>query len=163
MKIKALTLILARGGSQRIPEKNIAKLGGIPLIAHTIRAAKKSKYVSRIVVSTDCPKIAKVANKHGAETPFFRPAEISQWSSTEHEAIKHALDWLKDNERYKPDMIVKLFPTSPFRKAKSIDRCMELMANNWECDSVRSVRKVKEHPYKMWTIRLHASRLKPLT
>jgi len=150
--MKILAIILARGGSQRIPRKNIVRLGGVPLIAHTIRAAKKSKYIDRIIVSTDDLDIGAAAKRYGAEVPFYRPADISRWSSSEHEALKHALDWLKKNEKYKPDIVVKLFPTSPFRKTASIDRCIELLADDWNSDSVRSIRRCKEHPYKMWTI-----------
>jgi len=147
-----MALILARGGSQRIPRKNIKLLGGKPLIAYTIEAAKKSKYINRIIVSTDDDEIAKVAKEYGAEVPFYRPKEISQSSSTELEAFEHALNWLKENEGYVPDIIVKLFPTSPFRRVESIDNCIELMFKNPEADSVRSVRKCTEHPYKMWKI-----------
>lgn len=150
--MKILALILARGGSQRVPKKNIATLGSHPLIWHTIRQAKRSKYIKRVIVSTDDKEIAKVSQRYGAETPFRRPPELSQFCSTEHEAIKHALDWLKENDQYVPDLVVKLFPTSPFRTVYSIDKCIELMIANPDADSVRSVRKVKEHPYKMWTI-----------
>lgn len=150
--MKILALILARGGSQRVPGKNIKELGGRPLICYTIEAAKKSRHINRIVVSTDDKEIAEVAKKCGAEAPFFRPAEISHGHSTELEAFEHALQWLKEKEGYEPDLIVKLFPTAPFRKAESIDRAVELMLANPDADSVRSVRPCSEHPYKMWTI-----------
>ena len=150
--MKVLALILARGGSVRIPDKNITPLGGHPLIFYTIDAAKKSKHINRILVSTDSREIADVAMKCGAEAPFLRPAEISKSDSTELEAFEHALGWLKENEGYVPDIIVKLFPTSPFRTTESIDKCIELLIANPDADSVRSVRLCKEHPYKMWTI-----------
>jgi len=146
-------LILARGGSQRIPKKNIKLLGGKPLIQYTIEIAKKSKYINRIIVSTDDEEIANIARRCGAEVPFLRPKEISQVDSTELQAFEHALKWLKENEGYEPDLIVKLFPTSPFRKVESINKCIELMIANPDADSVRSVKKCTEHPYKMWKIR----------
>jgi len=158
--LKILCLILARGGSKRIPKKNIAPLRGEPLIAYTIECAKKSKYINRIIVSTDDAEIAAVARKYGAEAPFFRPAEISQADSTELEAFKHALEWLKQNEGYEPDLIVKLFPTSPFRKAETVDKAIELLFTNPDADSVRSVTLCSEHPHKMWTI--EGNRLKSL-
>lgn len=157
--MKVLALILARGGSTRIPKKNITLLGGHPLIFYTIDAAKKSKCINRIIVSTDSREIADAAVKCGAEAPFLRPAEISKSDSTELEAFEHALGWLKENEGYVPDLIVKLFPTSPFRKAESIDKAVELMIANPDADSVRSVCLCKEHPYKMWTI--ENNRLRP--
>ena len=114
-KKKIMCLILARGGSKRIPHKNIKKLVGKPLIAYTIECAKRSKYINRIIVSTDDKVIAKVAKEYGAEVPFYRPDEISQDDSTELDSFKHALSWLKENENYEPDLIVKLFATAPFR------------------------------------------------
>ena len=151
--MKNLCLILARGGSIRIPKKNIKKLGTYPLIYYTIRAAQKSKYVNRIIVSTDDEEIAGVAKKYGAEVPFYRPKEISKADSTELEAFEHALNWLKENEGYVPDLIVKLFPTNPFRSAESIDKAIEIMLAHPEADSIRSVRLCSEHPYKMWIIK----------
>jgi N-acylneuraminate cytidylyltransferase len=150
--MKILALILARGGSVRIPKKNIKKLGKFPLIYYTIKAAKKSKHINRVIVSTDDEEIAKVAEKYGAEVPFYRPKEISRGDSTELEAFEHALNWLKEKEGYVPDYIVKLFPTSPFRTTESIDKAIELMLANPYADSVRSVRLCSEHPHKMWSL-----------
>lgn len=151
--MKILCLILARGGSKRIPKKNLTLLGGKPLIAHAIECAKASKYINRIIVSTDSEEIARVAKRYGAEVPFKRPKNISQWNSTELSAFKHALGWLKKNEGYKPDIIVKLFSTSPFRTTKSVDRAIRLLMSNPDADSLRSVRLCSEHPYKMWAIK----------
>jgi N-acylneuraminate cytidylyltransferase len=151
--MKILGLILARGGSVRVPKKNIKKLGNYPLIYYTIRAAKESKYINKIIVSTDDEEIARVSKKYGAEVPFYRPDDISKENSPEFEAIKHALDWLKKNEGYVPDLIVKLFPTTPFRTSKSIDKAIKLMLANPRADSVRSVTLCSEHPYKMWVIK----------
>lgn len=150
--MKILCLILARGGSVRVPTKNIKKLGRYPLIYYTIHAAKKSKYINRIIVSTDDEEIARIAKKYGAEVPFYRPKEISKTDSTELAAFEHALGWLKEHEGYVPDLIVKLFPTAPFRKTESIDKAIELMLANPQADSVRSVTLCSEHPYKMWII-----------
>ncbi len=158
--MKVLCLILARGGSQRIPNKNIKILGDKPLIAYTIECAKKSKYINRIIVSTDSNEIAKVSMEFGAEVPFRRPTEISQGNSTELEAFEHTLKWLKENEDYVPDFIVKLFPTSPFRKTESVDKAIELLMSNPDADSVRSVRLCSEHPHKMWTIDKENNRLR---
>lgn len=150
--MKVLALILARGGSQRVPKKNILPLNGKPLIAYTITCAMDSKHINRIIVSTDSPEIAEVAKEWGAEVPFLRPHEISRSDSTELDAFKHALHWLKTHEDYEPDMIVKLFPTAPFRKPESIDACVDLMLANPQADSVRSVKMCSEHPFKMWKI-----------
>lgn len=150
--MEILAFIPARAGSRRIPNKNIKPLCGKPLIAYTIEVAKKSKYVSRIVVSTDSEEIAVVAKNYGAEVPFLRPPEISQADSTEIEFFDHALNWFLENEGYVPDLIVLLYPTSPFRKAESIDKAIEEILRHPEADSLRSVKKCSEHPYKMWVI-----------
>lgn len=151
-RMKILAFIPARSGSKRIPKKNIKPLAGKPLIAYTIEAAKKSKYINRIVVSTDSEEIASVAKQYGAEVPFLRPESISRSDSTEMEFFEHALNWFSKNENYEPDLIVLLYPTSPFRKPESIDKAVETMLRHPEADSLRSVRLCSEHPYKIWVI-----------
>lgn len=150
--MKILAFIPARAGSKRIPDKNIKPLNNKPLIAYTIESAKKSKYINRIVVSTDSEKIAAVAEKYGAEAPFLRPKEISKSDSTEMQFFEHALNWFSENENYQPDLIILLYPTSPFRKPESIDKAIEEMLKHPEADSLRSVKLCSEHPYKMWVI-----------
>ena len=149
--MEILALILARGGSVRIPNKNIAKLNGKPLIAYTIEAAKKSKYINRIIVSTDDRDISLMSQKLGVEV-IKRPEIISMSSSTEYEAISHAVNEL-NGQNYVPDIIVKLFPTSPFRTVESIDNAINILLQDNMLDSVRSVRLCKEHPYKMWMMK----------
>lgn len=150
--MKILAFIPARGGSKRIPDKNIKLLKDKPLIAYTIDAAKASKYINRIVVSTDSEKIASIAKDYGAEVPFLRPEEIAQGDSTEMQFFEHALNWFSVHEKYEPDLIVLLYPTSPFRRADSIDMAIKEMLKHPQADSLRSVRLCSEHPYKMWTI-----------
>ncbi len=150
--MKILAFIPARSGSKRIPDKNIKLLDGKPLIAYTIEAAKTSKQINRIVVSTDSKDIAAVSRQYGAEVPFMRPEDISQSDSTEMQFFEHALSWFADHENYEPDLIVLLYPTSPFRRSNSIDSAIEEMLKHPEADSLRSVRLCSEHPYKMWVI-----------
>lgn len=157
--MKIMALIPARAGSKRIPNKNIVPLAGKPLIAYTIEAAGKSKYINRTVVSTDSDKIAAVARKYGAQTPFLRPRKISNVHSTEMQFFDHCLGQLKKNEDYEPDLIVLLYPTAPFRGVRSIDKAVRLMLAHPKADSLRSVRLCSQHPFKMWTI--NNRRLKP--
>jgi len=147
-----MALIPARSGSKRVPLKNIRSLCGKPLIAYTIEAAKASRLINRVIVSTDSAEIANITKQYGAEVPFLRPEGISTADSTELEFFDHALDRLEKDEGYIPDIIVLLYPTSPFRKTESIDRAIETIMDHPECDSLRSIRKCSEHPYKMWTI-----------
>ena len=151
--MKILGLIPARKGSKRIPNKNILKIGDQPLIAYTIKCAGHSEYINRIIVSTDSKEIASIAQAYKAEVPFLRPAEISKSDSTELEFLDHTIDWLQENESYIPDLIVLLYPTSPFRKPESIDRAVEKIIEHPEADSLRSITKCSEHPYKMWTVK----------
>jgi N-acylneuraminate cytidylyltransferase len=146
-----LALIPARGGSERVINKNIKLLCGKPLVAYSIQAALKSEFVNRVVVSTDNEKIASVAGEYGAEVPFLRPDEISDKNSTEFQFLQHALEWLKKNEQYQPDLIVLLYPTSPFRTTESIDKAIKTISRYPDADSLRSIKKCSEHPYKMWT------------
>ena len=150
-RFNILALIPARCGSKRIKNKNIRLLGGKPLIAYTIEAAKQSKYIDRVVVSTDGKRIADIAVEYGAEVPFLRPPEISTAKSTEFEFHLHALEWLKQNDGYEPELIVNLYPTSPFRKSSTIDSAVKEMLSHPEADSLRTVKRCSEHPYKMWT------------
>ena len=108
---KIIALIPARGGSKSIPRKNIYPVAGKPLIAHSIRQALESKYISRVIVSTDDEEIADVSRQWGAEVPFMRPAEFSQDQSLDIEVFDHALRWLKKNEAYEPELVVHLRPT----------------------------------------------------
>src|SRR3989344_4667559 len=94
-----LAIVLARGGSKRIPGKNIRPVFGKPLIAWTIEAAKKSKYIDRIIVSTDDSKIAQVAKKYGADVPFKRPEDLSSDTATSISAILHTLKWIKEHDK----------------------------------------------------------------
>ena len=148
--MEVLGLIPARSGSQRVKNKNIRLLNGKPLIYYTIKAAIDSKLISRVLVTTDSEEIQKFALKNGVEAPFLRPIEISGEFSTEYQFHKHALEYLNNKEGYKPDIIVNLYPTSPFRKPETIDSAIRIYIENIEFDSLRSIVKCKEHPYKMW-------------
>lgn len=145
-------LILARGGSKRVPRKNIKELAGKPLLAYTIEQGKASKYIDRMIVSTDDEEIAKVAREYGAEVPFLRPAELAGDSITDFPVFVHALEWFAEYEGYKPDIVVQLRPTHPLRKSGDIDRAVEILAGHPEADSVRTVKEPDQTPYKMYKI-----------
>lgn len=142
MKGGVLVVIPARGGSVRVPKKNIKILNGKPLIAYAIEAAKNSKTVDRIIVSTDADDIKDVAIKFGAEVPFTRPASLSEDVPTE-DVVIHAVDWLNTNEHYYPDIIVCLEPPKPFRKAEHIDKCVQSILADETIDSAITVNNVR--------------------
>ncbi len=150
-----LALIPARGGSKSVPRKNIISLLGKPMVAWPIEHALASKYITRVIVSTDDEEIANIALSFGAQVPFMRPAELSGDFSLDVEFHRHALEWLSENENYVPDMVVNLRPTPPSRLPATIDRAIELFAAHPEADSLRSVHLAKESPFKMWLIDEH--------
>jgi CMP-N,N'-diacetyllegionaminic acid synthase len=145
-----LALIPARAGSKSIPRKNVREVAGVPLIVHSIRHAQASQRITRIVVTTDGQEIADVASAAGAEVPFFRPAEFSQDLSPDLDFVRHALEWLRDNEGYVPDMVVQLRPTTPLRDVRLIDKAIDDFAANPAADSLRAVVGACFTPYKMW-------------
>ncbi|MBU2025907.1 acylneuraminate cytidylyltransferase family protein, partial [Patescibacteria group bacterium] len=144
-----LALIPARGGSKGIPGKNIKPLLGIPLIAWTIRAAQKSKYIDRIIVSTDCLKIKKTAQKFRAEVPFSRPKALARDSSSADDVVSHALSWLGRKEKKQYDILALLQPTSPLRNNRHIDEALEKFITAKQADSLITVKEAGENPFWM--------------
>ena len=145
-----LALIPARGGSKGIPRKNLILLAGRPLIVHTIDQSRRSRHITRAIVSTDDAEIAQVARDWGAEVPFMRPSEYAQDLSPDIDAFRHALNWLREHEDYRPDLVVHLRPTGPVRRVEQIDQAIELMMEHPDADSLRSVSWPIQTPYKMW-------------
>ena len=117
--MKILVLILARGGSKRLPNKNILKLGKKHLINWSIDFAKKIPFVCDILVSTDSKKIGSIARKKGVLVPWLRPKRLSLDKTKSHEAALHAINWYENNIQ-KVDALMLLQPTSPFRRLKTI-------------------------------------------
>lgn len=148
--METLALIPARSGSKGVADKNVRPLAGKPLLAHSIAHALGSSLVNRTLVSTDSAKYAEIAKSHGAEVPFLRPPEIAGDLSTDLEVFAHALSWLRDNEGYEPDICLHLRPTYPFRRTKDVDSVIEILVQNPELDSVRTVVPSPETPLKMW-------------
>lgn len=134
-----IAIIPARGGSKGLPGKNIKILNGKPLIAYTIEAAKKSKYIDRVVVTTDDEKIAEAAKKYGAELPFMRPAELSTDTASAVDVYLHAVEFLKE-ENQNIEKFMVLLPTAPLRNEKNIDEAVELFQEK----EARTLISVKE-------------------
>jgi len=146
-------IITARGGSVRLPGKNVRKLDGRPLIHHTIRAARESNAIDRIVLSTDDPHIAEVAKEAGAEVPFMRPKELSHGNATSRDVLLHAVGVLEEAGEGM-DAFCLLQPTSPLRTAEDIDGAVALFMEK-EADSVIGVTEF-EHPLE-WMLELNES------
>ena len=118
---KIIAVIPARGNSKAIPKKNIYKILGKPLIYYTINEAKKSKFITYILLSTDSKKIKKIAEKIGAPAPFLRPKNLSTDFVPSLPVVKHAVNFMEKIKGEKYDYILMLQPTSPLRKFKDID------------------------------------------
>lgn len=124
-----IAMIPARGGSKRIPRKNIRDFAGKPAIAHAIDAAKKAGIFDRIIVSTDDDEIAAVAEQFGAEVPFRRPANISDDHATTLDVIKHTIEWA-EGEGMDIDALCCIYPINPFLEAEDLKKAYELLADN---------------------------------
>ncbi len=148
MIMKVLAIIPARGGSKSVPDKNIRDLAGFPLIAYSIAAAKLSKMITKIIVSTDSHKIASIARTYGAEVPFMRPDAISQDHSVDHEFMVHALQYLDHEFGYVPHYIVHVRPTTPWRTPEIMDEAIQLFYSKSDASALRSVQQT-DTPYKL--------------
>lgn len=154
-----VALIPARSGSKRVVDKNARVLGGHPLIAYTIAAARASGIFDAVICSTDTGRLARIAHHYGAEIPFLRSAEFATSTSPDVEWVEDMLKRLKAEGR-SYDCFSILRPTSPFRTAGTIKRAWSEFLAEPGVDSLRAVEKVSQHPGKMWVVR--GKRMMPL-
>lgn len=140
---KVLAIIPARAGSKRLVNKNIQKLNGKPLICWTIDSAKKSRYIDKIVVSTDSKEIQSLATDSGVEAPFIRPAILSNDTADSLSVLKHSIEFFKNQFEY----VILLQPTSPLRNSDDIDNAIEIIDDN--IPAIVSVCKTEHSP--LWT------------
>ena len=147
--MEILTIIPARSGSKSLPKKNILELKGKPLLCHSIDYSLKSKLVSTTIVSTDSQSIADIAKNYGASVPFIRPDEFAQDDTRDYPVIRHALDFFEAQGQIF-DLYILLRPTSPMRRPGLIEKAIEIIMNNSMATSVRSMARIKEHPYRSW-------------
>jgi len=145
-------IIPARGGSKGVPKKNVKLLGGYPLIAYSIAAAKLSKKTARVVVSTESKEIAEIAEQFGAEVPFLRPAELAGDRSPDIDFVNHAIDWFRDHDTQQPEFFVHLRPTTPLRDPALVDAAIREIVANDRATALRSVQELAEPPWKMFMI-----------
>ncbi|MFP3917200.1 acylneuraminate cytidylyltransferase family protein [Lysinibacillus telephonicus] len=154
MNHRILAIIPARGGSKGVPRKNIRDLAGKPLIAWTIEEAKKSKYITKLILSSEDEEIIKVAKEYGCEVPYVRPLELAKDDTPGIDPIIHALQ-----QHHDFDYVVLLQPTSPLRTVEDIDRCISFIIEN-NADFCVSVTESEESPYWMYTF--ENGKMKPL-
>jgi CMP-N,N'-diacetyllegionaminic acid synthase len=145
---RAVALIPARSGSERVRDKNVRPLAGHPLLAYAIASARRAGVFERVVCSTDSGRIAEVAQRYGADVPFLRPTDLATSTSPDIEWITHALDQL--DEHY--DLFAIVRATNPFRGPDVLQRGFDQLIATPEADSIRAVELVKQHPGKMWVL-----------
>jgi CMP-N,N'-diacetyllegionaminic acid synthase len=150
--LKIYAIIPARSGSTRVPNKNILEVNGKPLLAHSIVQAKESKYIDRIILSTDSEEYAEIGSKYGAEVPFIRPSEISGKLATDIEFFQHAHRFFCEKEE-RPDLYVLLRPTSPIRPVGLIDKLIEIFKDKTNYSSLRTYSANKICALKSYTIK----------
>ena len=146
--MKVLGIIGIRSGSKGVKDTNIKMLFGTPLVGWIIEAAKKSKYLNRIIVSTDSEKYAKIVKSLGAEVPYIRPKTLAMDDSPEIEYIMDTLNWLKANENYIPDLVVRLMATVPMQESDDIDQLIEILINDRSATSAVVIAEARQHPMK---------------
>jgi CMP-N,N'-diacetyllegionaminic acid synthase len=157
--LKILAIVPARGGSKRIPRKNIRLLGGRPLLAWTIAAAKKCPGIAEILVSTDDQRIAKVARSAGALVPWLRPPDLATDVSSSVDVCLHALDWF-ERAHGEVDGVLLLQPTSPFRRRATLIKGCELFATHGGNTTI-GVSPAESHP--LWCFQIGGGRLHPFS
>jgi CMP-N,N'-diacetyllegionaminic acid synthase len=151
--LKVLGVITARGGSKGLPGKNLRVLAGKPLVAHTIDAACHSRAFDRLILSTDDDAIAAAGRACGCDVPFMRPADLARDETPHLPVLQHAVQWLRDHDRYEPDAVMILQPTSPLRRAADIRESIAILERS-RADSVVSVSEVPAHYNPMRTLRV---------
>ena len=148
--MNTIAYIPVRGGSVGVPKKNIHLLGGYPLVAYTIVAAKLAKHIERIIVSTDSEEIAEIARRYGAEVPFIRPSEFAQDDSGDSEWLEHLIDSLEKKGSTSSEYLVHLRPTTPFREVEVVDNGINCILENQTATSLRSVSPASHPPHKIF-------------
>ncbi|MBE8400925.1 acylneuraminate cytidylyltransferase family protein [Leptospira borgpetersenii] len=156
--MKLLAVIPARGGSKRLPGKNIRILGNKPLIAWSIDVVKQIPEICDILVSTDDEEIGEIAKKFGAFVPWLRPVDLAEDTSSSIDVVLHAFDWY-EKEKQEIDGVILLQPTSPFRREESIRKGIEIFLKNEKKNTVLGVSPADPHP--MWCFKLENGNLKP--
>lgn len=148
---KVLIVVPARGGSRRLPNKNLLPLHGKPLLAHALGAALASRHRDRVIVSTDSPKIARTARKYGADVPFLRPAALATDLAPLVPTLQHAARYCI-GAGFHPDIVVKVSPTSPLVLPEDIDEAIETLLRT-RTTSCFSACAISERPEWMYGIR----------
>lgn len=150
-EFRVLGVIPARGGSKGLPRKNLLTLGGKTLLELAVASARRSRLITKLIVSTEDDELRAAAERAGAELPFRRPAELATDTASTWDVLRHAVGWLDAHEAWHADIVVLLQPTTPFRRPEHIDGVVDLLVDS-SADSAMTIREVDYPPY--WMVRL---------
>lgn len=140
--MKILFLITARGQSKGVPGKNLRQLGGISLVGFKAISALRSKYCTRLILSTDDAEIQEDGRRYGADVPFTRPAELATDTASSSDVIRHAMDWIESETEEHYDAIMLLQPAAPFARWIDLDNAVEMMLKT-DASAVIGVREME--------------------
>ena len=146
--MEVLGLIGIRSGSKGVKNKNIKPLYGKPLVGWVLDAAKNSKSITRLIVSTDSEEYAEIVRELGAEVPCLRPAEMATDDSPEIDYVINMLNWLKENEGYRPDIVIRLMATVPLQESSDIDALVDIFNSDSDASSAVVISESRQHPMK---------------
>ncbi|MEK9753628.1 MAG: acylneuraminate cytidylyltransferase family protein [Rhodospirillaceae bacterium] len=155
-----LGVIPARAGSKGVPGKNLIEIGGRSLIERAVASALESERLSRVLFTTEDAGYRDIALKAGAEAPFLRPAELATDTAGTWDVMRHAVNWLEENEGWSTDYLVVLQPTTPFRTGAHIDATIALVLDEG-AEAALSIREV-DYPPQWMMLRESNGRMKPL-
>ena len=151
-------IIPGRKGSKGVLNKNIRKINGKPLISYSIEAALESEYIKKVVVSSDSDEILEIAGSYGVES-IKRPEHLAQDDSTTVDVVKHVLDVFNESNKYFPEILVLLQPTSPLRDSNDIDEAIKMFLKDGDADALISVSKYNHNP--LWSFKIENNFLSP--
>ena len=146
------SLIPAKGYSKRIKKKNLKKINNLSLVCYSIIFSKMNKVIKKTFVSTDNKEIRNLSKKYGAAVPFLRPKKMSEYRSQDYEYVHHFLDYIKRNEKFLPEYILQLRPTTPFRSISLINKAIVKIKKFKNSDSLRSCHIANHPPEKQFRV-----------
>jgi CMP-N-acetylneuraminic acid synthetase len=147
-KLNIMGIIGIRSGSKGVEDKNIKSLSDKPLVGWIIEKALNSKFINKLVVSTDSEEYKKIAEDFGAQVPCLRPIYLAEDNSPEIAYVQHMLKWLKENEGYEPDIVVRMMATVPMQTTDDIDQSVSKLIQSDDLDSVVVIAEARQHPLK---------------
>ncbi len=142
-----ICLVTARGGSRGVPRKNVAKVGGIPLVCRAVDVMLAAQRPDYCFVSTDDDEIAELCRERGTNVPFKRPAELARDDTPHYPVLQHAIQWYEETFNRRVSILSHILPTGPFSAAEDVDRCIDATVSDPDCTAAIGVVEARHNPY----------------